>query len=215
QISTVRSFEGGLNVTDTDLNMSPKYAKVLDNIERSTDGSLTLRPATRLLTNKIADTSEIINCVYFNALVWTVQASGNICTVDGAGNVVIQSAAAHWTPGITFVDFTIFSGDLLMANGKDKPLIVSTHPNLPIGGPNPDFNKVAFLRDLGHDTNVNTPIGKYIIAHGRFTVIAGVASAPSTIFISHEDTSGTFFGDGAPNNGVNIDLGPRVSLGGA
>ena len=95
QISTVRSFEGGLNVTDTDLNMSPKYAKVLDNIERSTDGSLTLRPGTKLLTNKIADTSEIINRVYFNALVWTVQASGNICTVDGAGNVVVQSAAAH------------------------------------------------------------------------------------------------------------------------
>ena len=50
QVSTVRSFEGGLNVTDTDLNMSPKFAKTLDNFERGTDGSQSLRPGTKLLT---------------------------------------------------------------------------------------------------------------------------------------------------------------------
>jgi hypothetical protein len=69
QVSTVRSFEGGLNVTDTDLNMSPKFAKMLDNFERGTDGSQALRPGTILLTNLIADTSDIINHVYFAGLI--------------------------------------------------------------------------------------------------------------------------------------------------
>lgn len=214
--STVRSFEGGLNVTDTDLNMSPKFAKVLDNLERSTDGSLTLRPGTVLLTNHIADTSDIINNVYFNSKVWSVQATGNITSTDGAGAVTIEAAAgAFWTAGTTFVDFTIFNSDLLMANGKDKPLIVSGHPRRPDGSANPNFNKVAFLADEATGTNVNTPVGKYIIAHGQFTIIAGVPTDPSTIFVSDQDTSGTYFGDPIPNNAVNVDLGPRVSLGGA
>ena len=42
--TTVRSFEGGLNVADTDLNMSPKFARVLDNVERNIDGTLSVRP---------------------------------------------------------------------------------------------------------------------------------------------------------------------------
>jgi len=216
QISTVRSFEGGLNVTDTDLNMSPKFAKVLDNLERSTDGSLTLRPGTVLLTNHITDTSEIINTVYFGAQVWAVQASGNITSTDGAGTVTVKAApGAFWTGGITFVDFTIFNSDLLIVNGKDKPLIVSGRPTLPDHSPDPNFLQVQFLEDEATGTNINTPVGKYIIAHGQFTIIAGVATDPSTIFISQQGTSGTFFGDPPPNNAVNVDLGPRVSLGGA
>jgi hypothetical protein len=212
----VRSFEGGLNVTDTDLNMSPKYAKVLDNLERSTDGSLTLRPGTKLLTNHITDTSDIVNHVYFNGVIWSVQVSGNITTTDGAGTVTVKTIPAPgWTGGITFVDFTVFNSDLLIVNGKDKPLIVSGHPTRPDGSANPNFNQIQFLADLATTSNVNVPVGKYIIAHGQFTVIAGVTAAPSTIFISHEDSSGTWFGDGPPNNAVNLDLGPRVSLGGA
>ena len=90
QISTVRSFEGGLNVTDTDLNMAPKFAKVLDNFERATDGSQALRPGTKLLTNQIADTSNIVNHTYFAGLIWSVQTSGNITTTDGTGAVVVK-----------------------------------------------------------------------------------------------------------------------------
>ena len=210
QVSTVRSFEGGLNVTDTDLNMSPKYAKVLDNVERNIDGSLGLRPGTVLLTNHITDTSAIINHTYFAGFVWSVQASGNITTTDGTGAVIVRSApSAHWPGGITFVDFTIFNSDLLIANGKDKPLIVKGDPS------DPNFLVVDFLQDEANGSNINTPVGKYIIAHARYTVIAGVPTDPSTIFISQRDTSGTYFNDPAPNDAVNIDLGPRVSLGSA
>jgi len=62
---------------------------------------------------------------------------------------------------------------------------------------------------------VNTPVGKYVVAHGQYTIIAGVPSAPSTLFISAKGTSGTYVGDPPPNDAVNVDLGPRVSLGSA
>ena len=218
QVSTVRSFEGGLNVSDTDLNMAPKYARVLDNLERSTDGSLTLRPGTVLVTNKITDTSKIINIVYFNNAVWAVQASGNITATAGDGSVIVKAApnaAIGWTGGITFVDFTVFNSDLIIVNGKDKPLIVSGHPRHPDGSSNPAFDQVQFLVDLASGTNINTPIGRFVIAHGQFTVIAGVATDPSTIFISDQGHSGTWVSDAPPNNAVNVDLGPRVSLGSA
>ena len=261
QVSTVRSFEGGLNVTDTDLNMSPKYARVLDNLERNIDGSLSLRPGTVFLAG-LPDTTAIINHIYFNNFIWTVQASGQISRIDGAG-VVLQlpinfaawannhafvvgqvamdvtdrtfwrclvahtsaatgtfaaDRAAHptfwtanpagsWPTGVTFVDFTIFNNDLIITNGRDKPLIVSGHPL------DPNFLVPQFLVDKASLTNVNTPIAKYVITHGRFTVFAGKSDDPSSIFISAEDTSGTYFNDPAPNNAVNVDLGPRVSLG--
>jgi hypothetical protein len=71
------------------------------------------------------------------------------------------------------------------------------------------------LIDLGTLTNINTPVGKYVIAHGQYTCIAGVASDPSKLYISARGTSGTYFGDPAPNDAVILDLGPRVSLGNA
>ena len=211
QVSTVRSFEGGLNVTDTDLNMSPKFAKTLDNFERGTDGSQSLRPGTVLLTNQIADTSDIINHTYFASFIWSVQASGNITTTDGVGNVVVHrrhpTNQIPWPPGVTYVDFTIFNGDLIICNGKDKPLIVTGDVN------DVNYLVVQYLIDKASGSNLNTPIGKYVIAHGEYTIMAGVAAAPSWIFISQKDTSGTYYGDAAPNDAVNIDLGPRVSLG--
>jgi len=213
QITTIRSFEGGLNVTDTDLNMSPKFAKVLDNFERGTDGSQALRPGTKLLTDKIADTSLIVNHTYFAGFIWTVQASGNICTVDGAGNVIVRHRmpgdAVPWPAGVTYVDFTIFNSDLIIVNGRDKPLIVAGKVS------DPNYLVVQYLIDRASGSNVNVPIGRYVIAHGQYTVIAGVPNEPSFIYVSQTNTSGTYVGDAAPNDGIKLDLGPRISLGSA
>jgi len=212
QISTVRSFEGGLNITDTDLNMSPKFARVLDNLERGTDGSLSVRPGTVLLTDNIADTSDIINHVYFAGYVWSVQASGNITTTAGDGTVAVQflepgHTAPVWPAGVTFVDFTVFNSDLIIVNGRDKPLIIAGRPS------DPNYLVTTYLQDLATLSNVNTPVGRFVIAHGRYTVIAGVSTDPSSIFVSNIDTSGTYVGDPAPNDGIKLDVGPRVSLG--
>jgi hypothetical protein len=211
QVSTVRSFEGGLNVTDTDLNMSPKYAKVLDNIERTIDGALALRPGTRLRTDQITDTTDIVNCYYFVDHVITVHTSGRMFKVDGAGVVqeLLIGAAKPWAAGSVEVNFTIFNSDLIIVNGRDKPIIISGDPT------DTNYLQAQFLIDLGAGTNVNTPIGKYVIAHAQYTCIAGVPTNPSTIYISARGTSGTYFADPAPNDAVDIDLGPRVSLGSA
>jgi hypothetical protein len=205
--STVRSFDGGLNVTDTDLNMSPKYAKTLDNIERAIDGSLSIRPGTALFCNSIADTSPIVNCYYFNQVVVTVQRSGAMNKVAGDGSVIALTTL--WTAGSIEVNFTIFNSDLIIVNGRDKPVIIKGDPL------DANYMLAQLLVDEASGSNVNTPIGKYVIAHAQYTCIAGIPSEPSTLYVSQRGTSGTYFGDPAPNDAIALDLGPRVSLGSA
>jgi hypothetical protein len=217
QISTVRSFEGGLNVTDTDLNMSPKYAKVLDNLERSIDGSLALRPGTVFLA-ELPNGADIINCYYFNTYVICVQDSGHITRTAGDGTVtemLMPDDSTPWPVGRHDANFTIFNSDLIIVNGVDKPLIISGHPTQPDGSPNSAYMQLDFLVDLGTLSNVNTPVGKYVIAHSQYTCIAGIASKPSTICISAKGTHGTYLNDPLPNDAIELDLGPRVSLGSA
>lgn len=212
--TTVRSFEGGLNVADTDLNMSPKYARILDNVERQTDGSLAIRPGTALFSDDLWDTDrDIVNHTYFNTYVIAVQESGAWTKIDGTGagtnmsRVAAPPGTRPWSDPTEYTSFTIFNSDLIGCNGTDKPIIVTgkfTDPN---------YMDAQYLVDLGTGSNVNTPVGKYCVTHGQYLIIAGVATDPSTIFISSRGTSGTFFGDPAPNDAVNVDLGPRVSLG--
>lgn len=204
--TTVRDFTGGLNVADTDLNMKPKYAKTLDNIERSLDGTLSVRPGTVLFStlNAGADTTDIVNQIYFNGVVITVQKSGRVCNVTGTGAVTSMSTTWGAT---TFVSFTVFNSQLIICNGLNKPLIIEGNPN------KTNYMVCVNLIDLGGGTNVNTPIGTLCISHAQYTIIAGITAAPSTIYISARGTSGTYLGDPAPNDAIALDLGPRVSLG--
>jgi len=213
--STIRSFDGGLNVADTDLNMAPKFAKVLDNMERGTDGTLSVRPGTKFF-KKSANTTDIINIYYFNNHVITVHANGAIYKITGAGveTELFQPSPApansrFFTAGVYFVSFTIFSSDLIIANGKDKPVIVSGKPA------DARYMLGEYLNDKATGSNVNTPIGLFVIAHGQFTIMGGIAAEPSTIYVSAKGTSGTWVSDPAPNDAIKIDLGPRVSLGSA
>lgn len=210
QVSTVRSFEGGLNVTDTDLNMSPRYAKVLDNLERAIDGSLSIRPGTRY-RGTMPDSTTIVNCYYFNHRVVCVHYSGamDMMAADGSTTVLTIGGVKPWTAGSVEVNFTIFNSDLIICNGRDKPVIITGDPTSPI------YMQAQFLVDLATLSNVNTPVGRFVIAHAQYTIIAGVPSDPSSLYISARGTSGTYFGDPAPNDAVVLDLGPRVSLGSA
>jgi len=227
--STVRSFEGGLNVADTDLNMSPKFARVLDNLERNIDGTLSLRPGTRLRATLAigGDASDIVNVVYFAGRIVSVQKSGRVTTTDGTGAVVEMprvAGVAFWIANsFTNVNFTIFNSDLIMVNGVQKPLIVGGRADVP------GFLTLDLLHDQasGGVGNTNTPISKYVVTHGRYVVHGWLPpqgavppfdtrSRPSTIKISARDSGGTYPGDtGLTNDAVEIDLGPRVSLGDA
>jgi hypothetical protein len=211
QISTLRAFEGGLNVADTDLNMAPKFAKVLDNIERAPDGSLSVRPGTPLMCNSLQSTADIVNHTYFASHIITVQTDGSfeLVLANGSSSPMLLNGSKPWPGPVDFVSFTIFNSDLIVSNGKDKPIIVSGDPL------DANYLQVQFLVDLGTLSNVNTPIGKYVIAHGQYTCVAGIGPEPSTLYITARGTSGTFFGDPPPNDAVALDLGPRVSLGSA
>lgn len=213
QTSTIRSYDGGLNVADTDLNMSPKFAKVLDNVERGTDGTLSIRPGTKYFATVGGSSVAIVNVYYFNGYVIVVKTDGTFWKVDGSGAVtpmtLVVGGGNPFTSGTQFVSFTIFNSDLIVANGKDKPILISGNPS------NANYMKPDFLQDLASGSNVNTPVGAFVIAHGQYTCIAGISAQPSYLFISAKGTSGTWLSDPIPNDAIAMDLGPRVSLGSA
>jgi hypothetical protein len=175
------------------------------------DGSLSVRPGTKLLTNAMPTTSPIVNIYYFAGMIIASQQDGHVTKTDGAGTVttMLIGGVNPWSSGMTYTSFTIFNSDLIMCNGRDKPLIISGDPT----GPN--YLVAQYLADEATGSNVNVPVGKFVIAHSQYTCIAGIPSAPSTLYISNKGTSGTWPGDPAPNDAIYLDLGPRISLGSA
>ena len=210
--ATIRDFSGGWNVVDNDLNLDTKFSTVLENMQRGIDGSNSIRPGTELFaeTNEFLD--EIINCDYFNNFIVAVGANGNIVKIDADGVVTeiwnqefgdaLPGSPGGWDTTF-FASFAIFNGELIIANGVNKPLIVDT-----------DLN-VSFLQDLADNSNANTPIARFVVAHKRYLVFAGslTPGEEDRLFLSATDTGGTFVGDSAPNDAVNVDLGSRVPSG--
>ena len=207
---TVRDFSGGWNVADNDLNLSSKFSKVLSNMQRSTDNGIEIRPGTKLFADCSIYLDEITNMEFYNNNIIVVGKNGVIVRVANTGQVdlIWDTETASKLPGAplgwsetVFCSFAQFNGELIICNGIDKPLLVNQ--NL----------FVTYLNDIPDTTNVNTPICKYVVAHARYLVMGGDPDAPSTIYISNTDTSGTWVGDNAPNDAVNIDLGSRVPIG--
>lgn len=210
--TTLRDFTGGLNLVDSDLNLSPKYAPRLSNLHRVLDGSLATRPGTF----KIARTglaSEIIHTKHFQNLFWLFLANGKIYTIniDGTGlterwSSAIAGGYPHtpppWSTGLTFVSTAVFNGKMVACNGIDKPLEI-------------DLNAafiVDYLVDAATGTNVNTPVCRYVAATNHFMLMAGDPVNPDRLHISHYDAHGTWSGDPAPNDAVQIDLGKVVNI---
>jgi hypothetical protein len=210
QSTTLRKFDGGLNVADDDLNMSPEFAPVLDNIDRSPRGAQQVRYGTKLFST-MTDTSEIINCTYFNERVIVVQASGRVYQVNGAGTatemLLNTTGAKPWPAGVTVVSFAVSNNALIIVNGRDKPLSISGNTSDPL------YMLLTLLVDEGTLSNVNTPIGKFVCVIAQYTIVAGIPNKPSTLSISARNTRGTFLNDPAPNDAIELDLGPRVTLG--
>lgn len=199
--ATIRQFDGGLNVVDNDLNLTTTYAKTLDNLERGTDGTLGIRNGTQLYADLSAFTSaDIINSTYFNGVSVAVTADGKVFSVLGTGVATQQSTVWHAT---SFVSFAQFNGQLVLCNGVDKPLLMKK-----------DYT-VVLLQDLASGSNVNVPVCRYVMTHDKYLVMAGDILNPSTMYVSNINTSGTWFGDAAPNTAVNINVGSQVPTGAA
>ncbi len=69
--TTIREFDGGWNVIDNDLNLSSKYAKILENMYRSADGANTIRFGTKLfghLNIQVATTGSLGTDPFFTTI---------------------------------------------------------------------------------------------------------------------------------------------------
>jgi hypothetical protein len=209
--TTVRDFSGGLNVVDDDHNLTSKFAVASKNIFRAIDGTLKLRYGTRYFATITGVlTGNIIAMEYFIQRIIVVTDTGQIASIDGTGSVTaiwnntiasaLPGAPSGWS-ACTFVSFEKFKGSLLIFNGIDKPLIVDS-----------DYD-VTYLQDLATGSNVNTPRGKYVAVVNEWVVAAGITDEPATIYISSTQTSGTWPGDIAPNDGTTYDVSASVAEG--
>jgi hypothetical protein len=214
QTTTFRNFSGGLNTVADDLATELRFAKTLTNFRRNASGSQQLRFGQNLFTD-IADTnnSPIVDQTYFNNRIVNVCADGKIVTVTDAGTkAIIWSAAiaallpgapGGWSTGLTLITFVPWRDKLIIHNGVDKPLIISS------------AFAVTYLQDAGTGSNTNVPIGKYGCIAANYHCVAGIAGSPTVIVISAQSTSGTFPGDPAPNDAISIDVGAYAPEGAA
>lgn len=138
---------------------------------------------------------------YWKCLVDHTSAASGTFADDRTANPTYWEAASEGWSTTDFVSFAQFKGQLIVCNGIDKPLIM-------------DFdaaNPCQYLADLASGSNANTPIARYVLAGDEFLLMAGDPTAPTTVYISNQGSSGTWAGDGAPNNAVNVDLSTIVT----
>lgn len=202
--STARDFGGGWNVIDSDLNLSSKFAKVLTNMFRAPDASMQVRWGTRLFANlstNFTATAVPVGVTYFGTKLVVVSSLGDVVLVDGAGTKTV--VWTHGTTGNTWVGaplatFSQAKDGLIICNGVDKPLLIKR-----------DYT-CAFLVDAASLSNLHTPVAQLVVGASRYVVMAGDPIYPSRLHISAKDTSGTFYGDPAPNDGTYVDLASYV-----
>lgn len=211
QDATISDFGGGLNLADNQLTMKTRYQRVLNNWNRNTDGSMSLRWGTKFWTTLSGVVSgDIIELHYFTNHVIAFTDDGEIAKITEAGvataiwnsaiAALLPGAPSGWSTGLTLgsIDFSEFKGDLIVVNGEDKPLLID------------DTLAVTYLQDPATGSNVNTPITKYVTTVSNYMVMAGRASTPSEIYVSSQGTSGVWPGDPAPNDSVSLNLGAWV-----
>ena len=205
QEATLNDFSGGLDRSDNDLKLKTNFAKVLDNIDRNVDGTLSVRFGTKFMWDvSDAVAGDMIEIVYFRDKLVCFMDSGEIATIDNAGTItaiwndtiaaLLTGNPNGWSGNLTIIDFTEFRNELIVCNGIDKPIIISS------------THTVNYLQDIPTGSNVYTPIGRFVTTVGNFCVIAGVAASPDVIYVSSMGTSGTWEGDSPPNNAMSFNI---------
>lgn len=205
--SSISNFGGGLNAVDKDIRIPLRHQVVLDNFHRTPDGAQEKRFGSGFvgqITNEA--TGDILDMEYFNTKIIAVTTTAQVVTFDDDGTVVaiwnptlaaaLPSAPSGWDPDhIVQVDFVPFRDMLIVHNGIDKPIQIS------------DTYAVEYLADPATGSNVNVPIGKYGCTVANYHCVAGIPTAPTTIYISAKGAPATFPGDPAPNDSIALDVG--------
>lgn len=209
--TTWRGFNGGWNILDDDMSLSYRFATVLDNCYHDSNGITRVRQGFELfvnITSRLSDpTATIVDIYYFSNALVAVASNGEIVRVLGDKTTarIWDAAIAALLPGAPngwgatdFVSSAVFNGHLIICNGIDKPIDIDS-----------DFF-VEYLQDAGTNTNINVPICKYVVAVGRYLVMAGDPLEPDRVHISAKDAAGTWFGDPPPNDATRIDVGSAI-----
>ena len=210
--AVAKNFRGGLNTFDTTLNLNTKYLPELRNLYPDTNGRLRLRFGTSLFGSVATHLDTIINCEYYAGVLIIVGANGKIVSMNAAGTVTDiwnstiaatrSGAPSGWSTGLTFVSFTQFSGQLVICNGVDKPLICN------------EVFTVNYLADIGTGSNVNVPRARYCTTHNNYLILAVTPDDSTTLFIGMKGTAGTFVGDpGADNDAINFPTDTYINRG--
>ncbi len=212
--TTLRGFGGGWNAIDEDLSMPPKYQVTLMNFHRTSSGSQAVRYGQMFDVDiKSVNDSPIIDGYYFNARSIVVCENGVIVSIDAANTVTViwNSTIAGglpghpggWNPGIAHVCFVPFKDTLVIHDGQDKPVSISS------------AFVVTYLQDLASGSNVNVPIGRYGCVAANYHCVSGITGTPTEIIISSKGTAGVFPGDPSPNDAISIDVGAYAPEGAA
>lgn len=187
--ATSRKFDGGLNVADTQLNLSSKFAVVLDNMITGIDGSLQVRQGTKLFADiSAASAYPIVNFEYFFTYLIVVNTVGEVFAIDGQGTVMRiwdSVIAAAKRPGLTtwgMTDYVVFEemgGELILGNGESKPLVITVGLD------------VDYLADKATGSNINVPIGHLMT---KFSLHLCIGEG-STLTVSERNAAGTYPND--------------------
>lgn len=211
EFTTVRDWTGGLNIVDNDMNLNSRYQTVAQNVYLGDDGTLAMRPGTRLFANVEALVGKkIVNMRYFANHLICVATDGTVYRVNGKGesfNIFSNDQAAK-LPGAplgwdatNYVTFTEYNGNLIIANGINKPLRVY------------QSMFTEYLADDATGSNFFVPVARHVTTHGSFVIASGDPFNPDVLFISATGTIGVFEGAPPPNDGVNVVLGNKVTRG--
>jgi len=163
---------------------------------------------------KSVNNSPIVDGYYFNGRNIIVCQNGWILSIDGTGatitplfnSTIAGALPGHpggWSTGLTHVCFVPFKDTLVIHNGVDKPVSISS------------AFAVTYLQDLATGSNVNVPIGRYGCVAANYHCVSGISAFPTEIIISSKGTSGVFPGDPIPNDSISIDVGAYAPEGAA
>lgn len=205
--ATSRDFSGGLNLADSELNLSSKYARVLENFINGIDGSLEIRQGNRLFCDT-ASVSDffLIDGRYFFTNIIMMNERGELIAIDGTGtptSIWNPTIAAALRPGLVIwpsagaPGFTEFNGELIVTSDDNKPLAVT--PAL----------HVDYLSDPATGSNVNVPVGRVACAHDQHLCIAN----GYMLHVSERGAGGVWSGDAGAQFVNEFDMRRYVTVG--
>ena len=156
-------FTGGLNYTDSELNMKDTYLVEARNVELVYDSTIKKRNGFKLvknLTSNLAEGESINEIFYFQLHVIIVTDKGRVLTLDDENNV-----AVIWDTNIATLNKTTIWGHpaervfgtaagnlFILSNGYDKPLQVNLYPA------SETEYKCHYLVDPADGSNAKVPV---------------------------------------------------------